>query len=392
MNKVPSSSSRFVAANARIAAGEAAAKAEAEAEAAPMATAIFNTPRGGRQTLKFPANILDLKTPTRIGGVTRGGVATKTPLENIVISTPSGQKFTIKANPQSLKGSKYKLAAVPLKGLSQHLKSGVLKLAPASGVVGADKGPQQIKMKILGDEGQVMVNSPSATRSSAQEATTVLDMRDITKSAADLAGVAMDQGAVEQQAQISASVVGNDTVIHVQQPKPSTSQAPAQPPPPAQPLGDQTYYQCGDCSMLFKDMETIQYHLKNECGAAVSQAQQAQSVAHSAGNLGGIDTATLGSIPTMDSSEMPGTQTIDLGHMAAGTSGIASVEGGMMAAADPTQPMTSMAFDAGLQVRPTLFFPDPIGARLCDCLLSHTNQGWIQAGLFVSKFPVCWPF
>ena len=326
-------------------AAERAAAGEEEVKDQLDISDILNRPKG------VPIRL----APGQTGGI-RGysspkpTSSTKVPLENVVISTPSGLKFTIKANPQ-LKGSKYKLAALPLKGLSglgQHLKSGVLKLAPSAGATkyGIKTSPQQMKMKILGGEGDGTVLLGQTQDSSMQG--TVLDLKDITKTAADISGVAGQS---------------SDDVLNFQ-PKPEPPQQ-----PPAQPT-DKTYYQCGDCSALFETMEEIQAHLQNDCNAAANQAaaQASAAAAVAANAAAGVPTDTmvdnLGTIPSVDASEMAGTTTIDLGQPVGvpGTSLItengavitnANIGDGVMAT-DPTSsvPM-SMAFDAGLQVMAT---------------------------------------
>ena len=262
-------------------------------------------------------------------------------------------KFTIKASPQ-LKGSKYKLAALPLKGLSglgQHLKSGVLKLAPTTGSGSAKYGvkssPQQIKMKILGGEGDgsVIMSSTNPQDSSMQG--TVLDLKDITKTAADMSGVPAHPA---------------EDVLNIP-PK-------LEPPPqPAQPT-DQTYYQCGDCSALFETMEAIQAHLQNDCNAAANQAAAAaQASAAAAANVAAVPPDSmvdnLGSIPSVDASEMTGTTTIDLGQPVVPGTSLITENGTVITGAnigengvigtDPTNTvsMSSIAFDAGLQVMAT---------------------------------------
>ena len=315
--------------------------------------------------IKIPPGVMDLKTgpSTSRGYSTPKAGTSKVPLENVVISTPSGLKFTIKASPQALKGSKYKLAAVPLKGLSQHLKSGALKLAPSSGsgklTAGAKGSPQQIKMKILCGEGDgSVIMSSTNVQGGTSAHGTVLDLKDITKTAADISGVASQ--AADEVPTFSTSLVGNDTVISVQ-PK-----APAPPPPqPAQPT-DQTYYQCGDCSALFETMDAIQAHLQNDCNAAANQAvAQASAAANTAVASDSMTVDNLGSIPSVDATDMAGTTTIDLRQQVVpGTSLLTESgtvvtnpnmgEGGIIGT-DPTGtvPMSNVAFDAGLQVMAT---------------------------------------
>ena len=313
---------------------------------------IINRPKG--VPIKIPPGIIDIKTSSFRGYSTpKAATSTKVPLENVVISTPSGLKFTIKASPQ-LKGSKYKLAALPLKGLSglgQHLKSGVLKLAPTPGSskYGLKSSSQQIKMKILGGEGDGSVIMSSTNPQDSSMHGTVLDLKDITKTAADISGVPGQPA---------------EDVLNMQ-PK---LEPPPPPPQPAQPT-DQTYYQCGDCSALFETMEAIQAHLQNDCNAAANQAAAAaQASAAADANVAAVPTDTmvdnLGSIPSVDASEMTGTTTIDLGQpVVPGTSLItengavipgANIGDGVIAT-DPTStvPISSIAFDAGLQVMAT---------------------------------------
>ena len=316
--------------------------------------------------IKIPPGVMDLKTGPSIsrGYATPKASTSKVPLENVVISTPSGLKFTIKASPQALKGSKYKLAAVPLKGLSQHLKSGVLKLAPSPGsgkpVSGSKGSPQQIKMKILGGEGDgSVIMSSTNTQGGTSAHGTILDLKDITKTAADLSGVASQPG--DEIPTFTTSVVGNDTVISVQ-PK-----APAPPPPQPAQSTDQTYYQCGDCQALFETMEAIQSHLQNDCNAAANQAAAHASAADATTAVASDSMAidNLGSIPSVDASDMSATTTIDLGQQVVpGTTLITDSgtvitnpnmgEGGIIAT-DPssTVAMSNVAFDAGLQVMAT---------------------------------------
>ncbi len=328
---------------ARAAAGEVEVEVKEEAQAAQAAQLLLGTPGGGRGArgipVKYQTSPLVLGSPSTSRGFVRTPGTSKVPLENVVISTPSGLKFTIKADPNTLKGSKYKLAAVPLKGLSQHLKSGVLKLAPSGygKQTASPRGstPQQIKMKIVGGEGDGAVSNIPVQGA-------VLDMKDITKSAADLSGVSMldQQGAgdILGNQTITASVVGNDTVIHVQKPTPPPPPPPA---PPQQPT-DQTYYQCGDCGMLFESMDAIQNHLTNDCAGAGAgnQHAQAQNPAAVANESTALPMDTLGS--------MEGTSTIDLAQIA-NPVGLAGMDASGMRTTDPMA-MTNIAFDAGLQV------------------------------------------
>ena len=58
---------------------------------------IINRPKG--VPIKIPPGITDIKTGSFRGYSTpKAATSTKVPLENVVISTPSGLKFTIKAS------------------------------------------------------------------------------------------------------------------------------------------------------------------------------------------------------------------------------------------------------------------------------------------------------